>query len=112
MSSHEQADELLRRALKRHPMPVCTATLTDDILRRVTSYESFRRQRSRRALLIVYWGAVAVGSWWLVRSLPLPAWTPESLTPAVTWLIPCAGALLVWRRSIARWTHTLVRSTP
>lgn len=112
MSSDEHLDELLRRTLKRHPAPVCAATMTEDVLRRVASYQSIQRLRRRRALLIAYWFAVAVGSWWVVRSLPLPAWTPEGLSPALAWLIPCAGALLVWCRPIARWTQTLARSTP
>ena len=107
MSRDENMDELLRRTLKRHSAPVCAATLTDSIVRRVTSYESLQRQRSRRALSIVYWFAVVVGSWWVVRSLPLPAWTPESLSPALAWFIPCAGALLVWCRPIARYIHSL-----
>lgn len=112
MSSDEHIDALLRRTLKQHPTPVCGATLTDDIVRRVANYQSVQRRRARRALLIAYWFASAAGSWWLLRSLPLPAWTPESLSPALAWLIPSAGALLVWRRPIARWTHTLARSTP
>jgi hypothetical protein len=118
MRSDENTDELLRLTLRRHPAPVPAATFTDDIVRRATSYESVRRQRTRfshRALLIAYWLAVAVGSWWVVRSLPLPAWTPESLSPALAWLIPCAGALLVWRRPILRWLAAVWRrllSTP
>lgn len=112
MKSHEPMDDVLRRSLKRHPAPAFAATLTDDILRRVTSHESIRRQRIRRALMIVYWVAVGVGSWWALHSLPLPAWTPESLSPALTWLIPCAGALLVWRWPIVRWlTSSFTRST-
>jgi hypothetical protein len=111
-------DELVRRTLRGHPAPVPAVTLTDDIVRRATSYESVRRQHarsSRRALLIAYCLVVAVGSWWMVRALPLPVWTPESLSPALAWSIPCAGALLVWRRPILRWLAAACRrllSTP
>jgi hypothetical protein len=105
MSSDEHLDQLLRRTLKRHPVPVCASA--DDIVRRATSYEAVRRQRSRRALLIIYWYAVAVGTWWVLRSLPLLGWSPEALTPAWAWLIPCAGALLVWCRPIMRYIHLL-----
>lgn len=111
MKSHESMDELLRRTLKHYPAPVCAATAIDEIVRGAAGHETNRRQRSRRALLILYWCAAAVGSWWLMRSLPLPTWTPESLSPAAAWLIPCAGALLIWRRQIARWTYPLTRST-
>jgi hypothetical protein len=112
MSSLENADELLRRTLGRHPSPMPAATLSDGIVQRVMSYESARRQRARfshRALLIACWLAVAVGSWGAVRSLPLPAWTLESLPSAAGWLIPSAGALLVWRRPVLRWLAVTCR---
>ena len=113
MNSDDEIDDLLRRTLRRYPKPVHAATLTDDIVRRVTNYESMRLRRAgliRRALLIANWFAVAVGAWWIVRSLPFPAWTPESLSPASAWLIPCAGALWVWRWPILRWLTAAGRS--
>lgn len=69
-------DALLRETLKRHPDPVCTAALADDIVRRVMIYESRRRRRVRRALMIVYWIAFAIATAWALRSLPLPEWKP------------------------------------
>lgn len=112
MNSHPNMDELLRRTLGRYSAPTPSATLTDDIVRRVVSYERVRRQRARfgRYVLLAFnWVAVALGSWWIVRSLPLGGWTPEPLSTAVTWMIPCIGVLLVWCWPILRWLATACR---